>query len=105
MKLLLTIVLMLTLTTMTIVIGVMIAIVRMIMMDAHICIILNRMMPTSGYWEPIVTTRGPKEGQIASHPRITGVCLSTQDGSGGPSEVVPHSKDSIRPQIQLEKGS
>ena len=73
MKLLLTIVLMLTLATMTIVIEVMIAIVRMTMMDGHICIILNRMMPTSWYWEPFVTIRGHTEGQTAPHPRITGV--------------------------------
>ena len=73
MKLKITIVLMLTLATMTIVIEVMIAIVRMIVMDAHICIILNRMMPTSWYWEPFVTIRGHTDGQTAPHPRITGV--------------------------------
>ena len=99
-----TIVLMLTLATMTIVIEVMIAIVRMIVMDAHVCIILNRMMPSSWYWEPFVTIRGHTEGQTAPHQRITCVFLSTQDGSGGPSEVVPHPKDSIRPPFPLEKG-
>ena len=31
--------------------------------------------------------------------------LSTHDGSGVPSEAVPHSKDSIRPPFQLEEGS
>ena len=66
-----TIVLMLTLATMTIVIEVMIAIVRMTMMDGHICMILNRTMTTSWYWEPLVTTRGHTEGQTAPHPRIT----------------------------------
>ena len=104
MKLMITIVLMLTLAAMTIVIEVMIAIVRMIVMDAHICTIVNRMMPTSWYWEPLVATRGHTAGQTAPHPRIT-CFLSRQNGSGGPSEVVPHPKDSIRPPFQLEKES
>ena len=105
-------------------IGVMIAIVRMIVMDAHICTILNRMMPTSWYWELLVTTRlhvfKQKDdyklvlGAICPHeraqrgpdcsPSTDYLCfLSTQDGSGGPSEVAPHSKDPIRPPFPLEK--
>ena len=61
--------------TMTTVIEVMIAIVRMIVMDAHICTILYRMMPTSLSWEALVTTRGHTEGQNAPHPRITCVLI------------------------------
>ena len=65
--------------------------------------LLSRMMTTSWSRVSFVGIRGPKEGQIAPRPKITGVFLSTQDGSGGPSEVVPHAKDSIRPPFPPEK--
>ena len=54
-------------------------------------------MTTSWSWEPCVTIRGHTEGRIAPHPRITCLFLSTRDGPGGPSEVVPHTRDSTVP--------
>ena len=101
-----TIVLMLTLATMTIVIEVMIAIVRMIVMDAYICIILNRMMPTSWYWEPLVTTRGHTEGTLRARLLpIHGLLVFFEHTRWiwGPNEVAPHSQDSDRPPFQLER--
>ena len=66
---------------------------------------LSKMMTASLLWEPFVTIGGHTDGQTAPRSGITCVFLSTRDGSGGPSEVVPHSKDSDRPPGQLEKGS
>ena len=52
---------------------------------------------------PVVLTKGHKEGHVARRPRIAGVFFSTQDGPGGPSEVVPHTQDSIRPPFPREE--
>ena len=64
--------------------------------------LLGKMMTTSWSWEPLVTIRGHTEARLPPTQGIL-VFLSARDGPKDPSGVVPHTKESLRLPLPLEK--